>query len=383
MLKKISALFVLSVFLLSMIPLAFAEEIEEAVPMLISEQVEVKETEDAEETEEADTTVAIAPARLRVRTAVREEIKDRLSDAPVLVKRDIAKAQLTQARTQYTLAKQNYVSVKESYMEHRATFLRAKEAYQECVDSDSEECQERRERIKQAAQPHLLKAADLVLKELERVKAKVEASEDLSEEEIAEIVADLDEKIQEVEDAKAVIEGLDEDSTREEINEAARTIREAWRHTKVALKKHVGRLVNARLGNIILRVEILEKKLYTTRDRLEEKGADVSELDNMMDEFSAHLDTAADKYNEARDIWSDANTPGEVDDAAKEVHALLQEAKEALKQARDMLRDVVNEIKELNRGSLETDDEDAEEEEEENDEEPSEDEEDEEEEEEA
>lgn len=363
MLKKISAMFVISVFLLSMIPLAFAEQAEEAVPTLISEQVEIEETGDVEAT---DPVIAPAPARLKVKQAVKQEIKEevkarvqeRLEDSSLPVKRQVVNAKLTQAKNRYLEVKQNYLSAKEKYLDHKATFLRAKESYKECKDSDSDDCQERREKIKSAAQPHLLNAADLVLKELERVKAKVEASEDLSEEEIAEIVADLDEKIQEVEDAKEVIENLDEESTKEDINEAAKTIREAWKHTKVALKKHVGRLANARLGNIILRVEILEKKLYKTRDRLEEKGADVSELDSMMDEFSAHLDTAADKYNEARVIWSDANTPGEVDDAAKEIHELLTEAKEALKQARDMLRDVVKEIKDLNRGSLDVDVED-------------------------
>ena len=361
--KKISALFVLSIFLLSMIPLAFAEKAEEAVPTLISEEVEVEET---------DPVVAPAPSGLGVKTAVkkevgeeiRERVKARLSDSSLLEKRQIAQTQLARARNRYLEVKQKYLSAKERYLNHKAAFLRAKEAYQNCKDSDSEECQERREKIKLAAQPHLLNAADLVLKELERVKAKVEASEDLSEEEIAEIVADLDEKIREVEDAKEVIENLDENSTREEINEAAKTIRKAWKHTKVALKKHVGRLVNARLGNIILRSEILEKKLYKTRDRLEAKGADVSALDDMMDEFSAHLDTATDKYNEARDKWSDANTPGEVDDTAKEVHALLQEAKKALKEARDMLRNIVKEIKELNRGSLEVEEEENETEEE-------------------
>jgi len=353
--KKLSALFVLSVFLLSMIPMAFAEE---AVKLRSQERIQVLEPV-------VISAANISPERVQVREEIREEIKERLGNDSLLVKRQIAQTELAQARSQYQLAKEHYLDVKEAYLNQRATFLRAKNAYQTCKDLDTEECQEKRDEIKSNAKPYLLHVADLVLKELERVKAKVESSEDLSEEEIAEIVADLEEKIAEVEDAKAVIENLDEDSTREEINDAAKTIRQAWSHTKVALKKHVGRLVNARLGNIILRTEVLEKRLYKARDKLEARGLDVSALDEMLDDFSTKLDIAADKYNEARDIWSDANTPGEVDEAAKEVHALLVEAKEALKEAKDLLRDVVKEIKQLNKGSLEVEEEESEEEEEE------------------
>lgn len=386
--NKISALFVLSVFLLSMIPMAFAENTVKAEPMLYTAgdtsagDAQDNETEvgDVDGTEEPVVApVAVRPvaisAKQRVRAAVKEaktdavavkarvrsEVRERLAEAPVALKRNIAEAQLTKARDQYKLFKQHYLTAKEKYRTQKAKFLKAKDTYKNCKGSDSQECIEKRAQIRSQAKPYLVNAADLVIKELERVKAKVEASEDLSEDEIAEIVADLDEKIQEVEDAKAVIESLDDDSTNQEINEAAKTIRNAWQKAKIALKKHAGKLVNARLGNIIHRTEMLEKRFYTARDKLAERGLDVSALDASLEEFSAHLDTAADKYLEARSIWSDANTPGEVDDAANQVKGLLKEAKDELKGAKDLLRDIVREIKQLNNGELDVADEDVEE----------------------
>ncbi|MBW2967350.1 hypothetical protein KY362_02580, partial [Candidatus Woesearchaeota archaeon] len=174
-----------------------------------------------------------------------------------------------------------------------------------------------------------------------------------------EMLAGIDAAVAEVEDAKAAIEELDEDSPNAEYNEAAKKIREAWKTAKPKLKRTVARLANARLGNIIHQTEVLEKRLYHSLDVLEEQGKDVGELEELLAEFSAKLDVAADKYNEARALWSAANTPGEVDDAAKEIHALMKEAQDALKEARDMLREIVGEIKAQNRGSLEVEDDDS------------------------
>ncbi|MFC1741704.1 hypothetical protein ACFL3V_04175 [Nanoarchaeota archaeon] len=347
--KRLSALFILSVFLLSMIPMAFAEE--------------------TGTTEEDDTSVdplATTAKRVRIaqKTAVATQVKARLEGMNLSEKQTLAKAQLLKARTRYELAKEHYQNIRAAYVTEKAKWTTVRATYKACKSnqSDSTECVKKKDEIKQKARPYLLHAADLVLKELELMKEKVQSSEDLSEEEMTKMVNELDEKIQEVEAAKEVITNLDENSSKEEINKAAKTIKDAWRKTKAVMKKHAGKLVNARLGNIILKTEMLEKRLYKTRDKLEAKGLDVSTLDDMLGDFSEKLDTAAISYKKAREKWSEANTPEEVDEVAKEIRELLTEAKEALKEARDMLRNIVKEIKTLNKGSLEVETADEEEE---------------------
>ena len=61
-----------------------------------------------------------------------------------------------------------------------------------------------RERIKDQGKDFLLSASDTVLETLEKVLAKVEESEDLDADAQAELIADLESQIQEIEDAKAV-----------------------------------------------------------------------------------------------------------------------------------------------------------------------------------
>jgi phage gp36-like protein len=347
--KKFSALFVLSVFLLSMVPLAFAEDTEETNET----EVVAEETETAVE---SDTSTASEAATEDVEPTPRGKLKER---------RQEIKAKIVEAKAQVVAARQHYVEVKQTYLSERQKFLEARQEYLDCDDLTTEECKAKRDELKGKARPYLLNIADLVLGELDRIKEKVQSSEELSDEEKSEITSDLDARIEEVTEAKSVIENLDNESTREDVNAAAKTIREAWRNTRVSLKKDTGRLVNAKLGNIIEKTESLEAKLTKVRDRLEEKGADVSVLDEKLDDFSAKIDSARENYEAAVQAFKDAHTVQEVNDAVKEVHQYITDAKAALKDARDFLREAVNEIKRLNKGSLEVEAEEEEAEEQE------------------
>jgi hypothetical protein len=389
MAKKITALFVLAVFLLSLVPMAFAEKavrgqtfrLDEGDSVRIegyavsdneedsSEEDSLDEAESSSQVVKPVKKIALQKAKVEkrvkaelVKEEVREEIiknkikeniikKNRLENFIQKTKK-VSKEELVKAKKQYALAKEHLNNVREKYISQRAVFKNAKEEYKDCVGVESDECEAKRAKIKKEARPYLLHAADLVLKELERVKAKVESSEDLSQEEAENMLAELNEKIRQVEEAKGVIENINEESSAEEVNEAAETIRTAWEKTKITLKRNSGRLANARLGNIILKTEILEKRIYKTRDRLEAKGLDVSALDEKINEFSTKLDEAAALYKEAREKWSASNTPGEVDDAAKDVHELLVKAKESLKDARELLREIVKEIKRVNNNRI-------------------------------
>ena len=377
--KKLMTLFVMAILMISAVPLAFAQGAQYGQENTDSEDM-MEDDSDADMPVAEPIATPPRPALYQAREQVREvrgEARDlrqdarqvragalrlkqlqqerlkRFNERPVKPMIQKAKEDFARAREMYQQAKERYAKAKDMYKEQRQNFVKAKDEWNKCKGAESTECDQKRERLKEQAQPHLLKSADLVLKELERVKAKVESSEDLSDEERTDLVAKLDAKIAEVTAAKEKIENLGEDATKEEINDAAKTIREAWQATKLHLKKAIGRLAGARLGNIILKTEKLEERFANVRDKLAEKGADVTALDSILDDFSAKLDEAADKYNKAKELWKGANTPGEVDEAAKEVHTLMKEAQESLKEAKGLLREAVQEIRKMNKGSLE------------------------------
>jgi tetratricopeptide (TPR) repeat protein len=325
-----------------MVPLVFAEDGQEQAQEQTQEQEDTEsDVEDSNVTSETETS---EDEYTGTNATLRERFK---------AKRVEIKEKVVQAREKVKDARQHYADVRQKYLGERQKFIQKRQEYLDCQDMTKEECKAKREELKGGTKPYLLNVADLVLGELDRIKEKVQSSEDLSEEEMSDIVADLDASITEVTDAKAVIENLDNESTKEEINAAAKIIRDAWKDTKVYLKKNTGRLVNVKLGNIIEKTETIEAKLTKVRDKLEEKGADVSVLDEKLADFSAKIDSARENYEKATEMFKEAKTIQDVNDAVQQAHQYMQDAKEALKEARDILREVVREIKSLNRGSLE------------------------------
>ncbi len=403
--NRFLALFIMTIMMISAIPLAFAQNEfgaqdmgtngEASTAMEANTAGEMVATAEPAEAEPAEPVAvgepdvqAVQPrpldgARQRIRTdarqlrtdarVVRGDARQIRSDANMLrsleqrrmhrfVERPVAprikRAQelFKRARERYQEAKQRYLKAKDAYMKQRQKFDQARKEWKDCKDDSSKVCQEKRQNIKKNAREHLLKAADVMIDHLDRVIERVKSSEDLSDDEVDTIVSNLESRKSDIESAKEKVESLGDDASREDIVALAKTLRADWRKSLMQTKKVVGRAANAKLGNLIERIEKVEEKLYRIRDHLAEKGMDVTALDEQLDNFSSELDAAADNYNQAKEKWKEASSDQEIADAAKDVHALLQEAKDHLKNARDSLRAAVREIKNLNNGSLDVED---------------------------
>lgn len=394
--QKICAFAILALFLVSLVPFAAAAAKQTVVlgtgdAVVVEAQAssdtksEVTATEGSEESSKETPTKLIKQINPLVRELkkdvreVRQDVKEVGKDVRKLVemkatnleeahkkrfkkeavRADIEKmhsrvgADLMRARGDYLKAHAHFADVRADFVDQRAEFNKVRLDYSRCKDSEKEECKGKRKEVKKHSKEFLAHAADMVLAELQKIKERVEASEDLSEDEIASIVADLDERIASIEQVKVKINALTEESAREEYNAVAKDIREAWKGIKGHLKKHVARVMHARLGNILHRAEKLEERFYKIRDTLAEKDVDVRALDAKLDAFSAKLDIAAEKYELAQEKFKSATTPKEVDEVAREVHKYLVDAKAALRDARALIRDTLKEIRASNKGSVE------------------------------
>jgi len=277
---------------------------------------------------------------LKKRCALKKVTTKRLKTA-----RKITKAKLTIAKENYQNAKKRYQTARENYLTAQNKFKDAKKKIEACKDQDTDECSQLRDQIRERARESLLKTADRILEHLNKIKAKVDSSEDLSDEEAAEILKKIDEMIQEIEDAKSTIETSED---KDEILEAAKTIKQSWVRIKKRLAIHTGRIVNARIGGIIVRVKQLETKLEKILDRMEDKGIDTSEVQSLVDEFNVKIEEAQSNYESALDKFKEAVSAEDVETAhelAKEGHRYMKAAHESLKEAQKLLRDIVRSIK--------------------------------------
>ena len=232
----------------------------------------------------------------------------------------------------------------------RTNLLELKKDLRSCRDDRSKECIEVRTKVKIDSKDYMDKASERMLLLLEEAKTKVEES-DLSADIKTRLNARIDADIKAVTDAKIKVEALNENSTSEEVKAAAKELREAWMHAKKTLRITNALVVETRVGLIVERADKLELRLNNLVAKLEAEGKDTTELKAKIDEFNHHIDTAREKRKEALNVLIEIKIEEDVNaedrqEAVAKAHALLVEAKTHLKEAHQILKEIVIIVKE-------------------------------------
>jgi len=310
-----------------------------------------------EQEDEVDENDVPEAKKIAIRTRIQNKVKQlkeievnaalsKFKEGKEFKAREIVAVNLEKAKQNYVTAKNRYLTAKQNYDGAKEKFSLAKNKLVACQGGDdSEECKEASEKIKERAKEFLIKTADRILEYLEKLKAKVESNEDLTEEEAEEILADINDMIDEVEAAKETAETSED---KEELKEATKTIKNAWLKIKKRISIHTGRIMNARIGGIIVKIKHLEVKLERILDKMEEEGIDTSDIQGMVDKFNDKIDDAKESYENALDKFREAMNADDVDSAynlATEGHDYLKKANRNLQDAQKILRNILQEMK--------------------------------------
>jgi len=260
-------------------------------------------------------------------------------------KRIITANKLKQAEQNYVRAGQNYLKALNSYKQVKGKFLEAKERLRECEDVDSEECDELRKRAQNHSVEMIVNSANMIIEHLNKIKEKVGSSETMDPERAEEILSEINSSISELEDAITQAESAE---TKEEVKEAAKTVSKLWIRIRHRERLHAASVVKARVWGIIKRSENLEDRLEQTLARMEEQGIEIDDIDARVGEFSAKIEEAKSKYEQAQDLMDgayleeDKEKLKEIVDEAKQ---LIDQAHELLKEAHTLLVEIVKDIK--------------------------------------
>jgi len=313
--KKLFALFVMAIFLISLVPAAFAAQGDgqggqggsQAQPTLYQEQTPAKE------------------ARAEKVAAKMENMRERYKAA-----REKYAQNKEQMRERLSMAKEKRAEAKTKHQEARQKIQERKEKLQACKGSETEDCRKTRSETKRHTKEYLSGVAEHVLGLLAKTKERVEAS-NMPEEQKSEILAKLDEQAEEIAGAAEAVETLGEESTKEDYQEAIKVIRESWTDTKKGIKKGAGKVAANKIRALNTRMEQLQTKLRNTVQRLESQGADTAPVKAQLEEFEAKLTLSKAAEQEAQNKYQAEDIEGAVE-KTKEAHRHLLEAHKALKQ---------------------------------------------------
>ena len=242
-------------------------------------------------------------------------------------------------REQFLGIKANYAKAKKDYKGSKDKVIEWKKKVKDCKETN---CSAKKE-YRKHARKNLMHLSDVILENLNKLQNRVEDS-DMDSIEKTELLAKVKAQIEEIKKAKTTLENKSE-ATDEEIKAAVQSIKKSWSKTKPLMKRGAGNLVNAKLGNLVVKIEQLEKQFTAARDRLKAKGQDTTKLDAALKSFKAKLAEAKKNWNLAKTKFKEAKTAQDTNKAIKEAHALQKKARDSIKDIKKDLREILKELK--------------------------------------
>ncbi len=264
--------------------------------------------------------------------------------------RIVVKEKMERAEKKFDEARDGFEDSKKKQKNERDAFVDARKKWKaDCKsNADSDACKKVDGELKNHAINYLKHTMDSIAHELEKVRQRIEGSDTLTEAEAADMLARLEAKTAQAAALKLKIEGLTEESTTEEVRAVTDDVKKLWAELKHDLKEHAGRVVNSRMGGVLIKSERMTVKLAKVLERMAEKGADTGTVEELVNQFNAHLDASKAAYEKAQGLFkAAAGLKGEQKGAKiKEAQASMKVAQGALKEAHDVLQDIHKALKE-------------------------------------
>lgn len=330
--KKFISTFIIVLFLASLMPLSiFADRSDDAASnsgpgklmlRFSDDNVDKNDVDEKEETE----------MRMKLRKEVVED-----SDFKERILKEEEKSRLRENSMKH---QELFKVGKLKADEFRIRLETNKTKLKECREKDTEACRLIKKGSFEIAQNYLLNIIDALINHIKFVKEKVQGSEELSEQDVKESVSRIDALIGKLEDLKTKVSQA---TTRDQIIELNSQLRQLMKDVKADSDLSIEHIRHKRIGEILERAEHLEAKLARIQDRFGQNVTNNTELSNLIDQFSAKIGSAKDKYYDAVDVFESAKSANN----SEQRRILVREAHELLKSAHQDLKDAHNVLKQI------------------------------------
>jgi hypothetical protein len=274
--------------------------------------------------------------------------------ADMYKKREIKADVLKGWQNLFQKAQERFQNATENEKIHRAGWMDAKSAWkQKCNDTNSTECQELEQQAIENAKIYLNTSATAMISHLEQIKATVQESDIISDDEVTEIVESIDAQI---ESLNSVIDDIEAADTKEEVKAAAKELDGIWRATRWNAVAYVAHVMNTRVDTIIKKSEKLEERMDCVIAQMDNQSIDTSAIEDKLNNFSEKVQDAKDDWKKAKDLYTEiralaiTNKNGSNNDnikeKAEEMKTLVDSAHGKLKEANKLIVEIAREAKE-------------------------------------
>ncbi len=327
--KKLLSFIVLALFLVSMIPLAFAED---------------TATLGASATVSTDGTQVSADAGAQATSSdgankTRQERQDQ---------RQKQQEQRTERQNVRKEGQELRQGVRAKIEDHKKAFADFRDQLKSCAGQKTEQCEGVRQNVRNEAKLYLKDTVQEVQDALKTLREKIAAS---SLENKDELLKALDNATAKMSESQSHVDGLPDNVTAAQVKEATESVKKGWNDARKTLKIQAELHANAGVHGVLVRAEKLEMRLDKATARLKTNGTDTSSVDAQIAAFKNHIQLARAQADIAQAKLDDARKDGaNLEQDVKDAHAALVEARMHLNQAHDALKEVVKAFKSVKDG---------------------------------
>lgn len=290
-------------------------------------------------------------SRERRQKEVREEIRVRTKDLLANAKevrvefRENAKERRGEIRERIEDHRGRVQELRVEFRERKTEFKDAKENFREhCAKSNqSDDCKEAKMRLADDGKQYMGNAVEQIQRIIDELKIRIEANEHLSDDIATDAIARLDASAEAVAEAKANVDAIGEGDVNA-TKEAAEELRLAWSEAKISIRLAHGLLTLANSELFLEHLNNIDERATQARDKLDAEGADVADLDALLVAFRAKVAISQETYDAALDAYVDGMAGVTTNDEAS---ALINDAKEQIRLARDQARDAREDLRSI------------------------------------
>lgn len=310
--KRMAVFAVLALFIISIVPAAFAEKDEKQNFSDKEEQVRMKKDAAVEQVKE-----------------VRETIKDK-------------KEMLKEVKEAFKEKKELYQEAKQAFQIKKEQLSELKEKAR-CKE-ESVDCNSKKKDLRNGVRDHLVKTIELIDTSLQKLQEQVDKSKVLSDEEKKEALQKIADLQTELEQKKTELQALAENMTNKELQIKIRELKDLWHKVQKEQRWIVTQLINAKQDNVVEIYAHYGERVQAQIDTLAEQGADVTSLKEMLVKYKTKMEELKLAQTDARTAWMNAKSNPDALEKAKELQKIFREK---AAETKAVLRELLRQIKEV------------------------------------
>ncbi len=375
MIKKSAAVLVLVLFILSIVPMAFAEDAAVGVDVngsvksddgSVNADVAVganaqtqpsteKETNKDSSEDQKDTSNDHKEAFKGEKDSFKGDFKGfkgQIKDQREAMRehfkeqREFSKEQIEQFREHAKEAKDNYEHARERYEEEKGNLKDLRDQFQGCKKDDtSETCVTMRKEINLGVKTHLDKTIELIDNSLARLTEHVNSSTVLTDQDKQSALESINQLELRITAEKEKAAALGENVSTEDIKAMVKEFKQLWQDVSKQQRKIVATLTSSKLDNLVEKQKEIADNMQKRIDAAKAKGLDTTELESILVQFKTAVTKTDDDQKTARTFWQQTQDVSK--DDMEKWHSSQEVVREDVKDSRDLLREFVHQYQEL------------------------------------